>query len=162
LYNNINSSNSIKKLSIFDSFFFSEMIHLHHFCSNYHTNKTLKPMYKIQANTEKNYLLIELKGFFNEEETKNAAFLAVEEGKKLKPGFTIINNISEFKPVIQESVKYLSEAQTAIFQMGAKRAVRVVGNVLAKAQFNRVQKEANVGYEVVEVRTVEEAMKFIL
>ncbi|MBN2232369.1 MAG: hypothetical protein JW781_06055 [Deltaproteobacteria bacterium] len=81
---------------------------------------------------------------------------------KLNTGFTIVNDISEFKPSSAEAAEHIKRAQGATFQKGVKRVIRIVGSALvSKMQFSRTQKEANVTYGTVEVGTAEEAQKLL-
>ncbi len=118
-------------------------------------------MYKIEANVKKNYLIIQLVGFFSIEKIKEAAQKTKNEADKLKPGFIIINDISKFKPVTPESTVYIKQAQQYLFIKGAKKVIRVVENYIANLQFNRTKKEVKADYEVLEVASLEEAMKLI-
>ncbi len=118
-------------------------------------------MFKIEANTQQNYLIMQLEGFFNSEEIIEAAQKTKDEVDKLKPGFIIINDISKFKPVNQDSTIYIKDAQKYVFMKGAKKVIRVVESVISNLQFNRTKKAAQADYDVFEVSSMEEALKMI-
>jgi chaperonin cofactor prefoldin len=55
----------------------------------------------------------------------------------------------------------MKRVQEILYKSGVKRVFRVVGNIVSKMQFDRVQKEANADYETIEVKTIEDALKMI-
>jgi len=119
-------------------------------------------MYDIKADVIKNCLFITLKGFFQPDEAKVAADKVISEAEKLGTGFTIINDISEFKPASEEAAAHIKRAQGAVAQKGVKKVIRIVGaSVLGKFQFSRTQKEVHAGYESFEVATMEDALKLL-
>ncbi len=115
-------------------------------------------MYDIQADVGKNRLSLVLKGFMNVDETKAAAEEAVAQAKTLKSGFTVINDITEFKPSSAEGAEHIKWAQMEVQKMGVGRVIRVIGkSQLGKMQFERTQKDA--GYQADVAATMEEAEK---
>ena len=115
---------------------------------------------KIQANTAKNRLYISLNGFMNDTEVETAVNLVMAETKKLKSGFTIINDISTFKPTTQKGAEAIAKLQLFMKQSGVSKTIRVVGPGAASAmQFNRVSKTTSIG--VNEVETIEDAEKVL-
>ena len=118
-------------------------------------------MYQVKAITDKNYISIVLKGIMEADEAKNAAEEVENALTKVKDGFDIINDISEFKPVTEDAMKYIQQAQKAAEKKGAKRIIRIVGSVVGNLQFKRLQKESNIGYDIIEVRNMDDALKYI-
>ena len=119
-------------------------------------------MYEINIDTNKNVAFLKLVGFMEESEATEAADALIANLKKLKPGCTLVNDISEFKATSEESAKQIKRGQAAVFEIGVKRVIRVVGKAaISQMQFNRVQREGDADYETVEVRTMDEAMSFI-
>lgn len=120
--------------------------------------------YMIRADIAKNRLYMVLKGFFTDEEIHTAAQKTVEEIKKLKPGFAVINDISTFKPASQQGAEEIKRVQIFTHERGVKRIVRVVGkdkvaSAITAMQFSRTQQEA--GYTADIVGTIEEAEKLL-
>ena len=114
-------------------------------------------MYKIDVDETKNCLVIVLDGFMSEEEVSEAARKTREAVDRLKPGFSVINDISKFKPTGAESAKEIKAAQAFVASHGVGKVIRVVDSTLAKMQFSRTQREAAAGYEVLEARSIDEA-----
>lgn len=119
-------------------------------------------MYEVTVNTDKNYMLLILKGYMKDEEIKAAAAKVLSEADKLIPGFTIINDISEFKPTMPSGAEEIRKTQAAVFQKGIGKVIRIMGkSVIAGMQFSRMQKEAEALYEVIEVPSMDEALKLL-
>ena len=84
----------------------------------------------------------------------------IEEGKKLNPGFDVINDVSAFKPASQDTLKEIERAQAFLKKAGVRHGVRVEGKAkLTNIQFSRIGKAANYLAETVE--TMEEAEKLL-
>jgi len=114
----------------------------------------------IQADTDKNRLYITLNGFFTNDELVTAADKIIEETNKLKPGFIVINDISNFKPASQSGMSEIKRAQMYVKEKGAQRIIRVIGEAaLTSMQLSRTAKE--IGYEADAVATVAEAEKLL-
>ncbi|MBN2724664.1 MAG: hypothetical protein JXR95_11390 [Deltaproteobacteria bacterium] len=119
-------------------------------------------MYNVKVDTAKKCLFITLEGFMQEDEVKKAADLVVSSLPKLPKGFTVVNDISQFKPASREAGEYIKLAQAAIFQKGVSKVIRVTGkSFVGKLQFERTKKEVNATYETVEVATMEDALKLL-
>jgi chitinase len=98
-------------------------------------------------------------GFITAEEMKNALEKARQEMKALQPGFTMISDISTFKPASPEAAEYLKEAAIMAKEAGVGRVVRVVsGSQIAAMQLNRMTKEA---YTADVVASLEEAERLL-
>ena len=120
--------------------------------------------YSIYANVSKNRLYLILHGFFTDDEVRKANERAIAEIKKLRPGFDIINDISDFKPATPVGAEDIKRSQIFANERGAKRIFRVVGkdmvaSAIATMQFSRTSHTA--GYEADIVATVEEAEKLL-
>ena len=111
---------------------------------------------EIRADTLKNRMYLVLDGFFTDEEMKKAADEAIQEVKKLKPGFAIINDISKFKPATAQGVEEMKRAQKFVQTAGVGRIIRIVESAaLAQMQFKRTSREA--GYTAETAASVQEA-----
>jgi hypothetical protein len=116
--------------------------------------------YVIQADTAKNRLNITLNGFFSDAEVTAAVDKIIDEAKKLKPGFVVINDVSNFKPASQTAVGEMKRAQVFVKENGAARIIRVVGEAtLASMQLSRSGKEA--GYDADTVGSLAEVEKLL-
>jgi hypothetical protein len=110
----------------------------------------------IKADLWKNRLYLVLQGFFSDEEAKEVADKTIQEIRKLKPGFDIINDISNYKPMSQRGADEIKRAQIVAFQCGVGRVIRVVPTTTIGAmQFARKSKE--VGYDAELAPSIEEA-----
>ena len=117
-------------------------------------------MYNIKADIEKNRLYCTLSGFFENKDMKECSDKTIEECKKLKPGFDVITDISEFKAVGQDTVDEVKRAQAFFKEHGVRRGIRVAGKAtLTAIQFNRVGK--TVDYTTDTVETLAEAERIL-
>jgi hypothetical protein len=116
---------------------------------------------EIRADVSKNRLYLVLAGFFNDEEMKQIVDHAIEEIKKLKPGFDGINDISEFKPTTPQGAKELERALRFAHAYGLARAIRIVASsaVLGQMQFARKSRDA--GYAAEFANSVQEAEEML-
>ncbi len=120
-------------------------------------------MFNVKVDTVKNCLFITMKGFMKDDEVKQVADSVIKEAGKLKKGFTVINDISEFSPGSKKGAEDIKKAQLVLFQKGVSKIIRVCspGNVLSKWQFEKAQKDSGAGYEAVTVDNMDEAIKLI-
>ncbi|MGA2368708.1 MAG: hypothetical protein ABSF74_09110 [Dehalococcoidia bacterium] len=91
---------------------------------------------------------------------KEAADKTIVEVKKLKPGFDIINDISECKPATIKGIEEIKRAQLVIKEGGVRRVIRIVGHSVTEGQFARKSQEA--GYEADTAPSIAEAEKYWL
>ena len=118
--------------------------------------------YDIKANIPKNRLYIRIKGFMTEEEAEIIGNRALEETKKLKPGFDVINDIRELKPATPTAAKiYAARAAESGKTYGVRHVIRVVGDrMTTHLQLDRLLKET-VGIQGETAKTVEEAERML-
>ena len=117
-------------------------------------------MYTIRADVGKNRLYVKLAGFFDYNELKASTDKSIEEVKKLKPGFDVINDVSEFKPANQDILKEIERVQVHLKKVGVRHVVRVQGDSkLTNLQFSRIGKA--VDYVAEAVDTMEDAEKLL-
>jgi len=116
-------------------------------------------MLEIVTNLEKKYFIMTLKGYMDEVEIKAAVDQVIETARSFKPGFTIINDMSELKAVSQTSAEYIKKGLKFVSDQGVRRVIRVEGSPIAQMQFKRVQRESETPYEVVWVATPQEAKR---
>ena len=117
-------------------------------------------MFTIRADIAKNRLYVKLVGFFDSKEMKEATDATIEGISKLKPGYDVINDISEFKPVGQDTLKEVERGQVYFKKSGIRHGIRIEGKTkLTNLQFNRIGK--SVDYATDTVETLEEAEKLL-
>ncbi len=119
----------------------------------------MESFYESHSDVNKNRLYIRLKGFLTDDMMEKAADQVIHELKKLKPGFDVINDISEFKPTSQAGLAHIQRAQKAIQDRSVRRVIRVVNqsHVTAQLQLNRVGKEAYTSAELDQAGSMAEA-----
>jgi hypothetical protein len=117
-------------------------------------------VYTIKADVYKNRLYVTLDGFLNHDEMKKCTDQTIEETRKLHPGYDVITDISQFKPVSQDTMKEVERAQAHFKASGIRHGVRVEGKAkLAAIQFSNIGK--NVNYKPDTFATIAEAEKHL-
>lgn len=120
-------------------------------------------MFEHQINENKNAIFCVLKGSFDEEEARqyNAKF---KEGiDRLKPGITVITDLTGYTPA-EESVRIiLKEGTEYALAKGIDHSVRIVDesvtSEVSNIQFNKTAR--SLGYTVDVVRSFEEAKEIL-
>jgi len=117
-------------------------------------------MYTIRADTVRNRLYVTLVGFFSLEEIKKCGDETIEATKRLRPGYDVITDITQYKPGPPEVAEDIERVQAHFRKSGARQGVRIVGgNVLSGMQFRRTGTSAV--YNSVNVPSLEEAEKLL-
>jgi hypothetical protein len=117
-------------------------------------------MYKIRIDALKNRLYVQLEGFFSFDDMKRCVDETMQESGKLKPGYTVITDISQLKTPSQEVAAEIERVQAHFVKSGVTHGVRVVGgSVISGIQFKRTG--AHAGYQSVNVNTMDEAEKLL-
>jgi hypothetical protein len=115
---------------------------------------------EVKADVVRNRLYVTLKGFSDDDEARQNAKRVVAEIAKLRPGFSVVSDISELKARTSGGTRGLEETIEAYRRHGVGRVVRVVGKeVVGKMQFDRVSREA--GLRVDYVATLAEAERLL-
>jgi hypothetical protein len=99
-------------------------------------------------------------GLLDDDECKDVAAHVISEIRlQMKPGFTLISDISECKPLSKEGTLIVRDSAIAVAKMGMKHAIRIVGaSMVAAMQFKR---EAKSAYEANVVASLDEAEKLL-
>jgi hypothetical protein len=120
-------------------------------------------MYETHSNIELNYLLIVIRGRLDRASAEALVASFAGHVQKLRPGFSIINDLSEARPAHDDVVQVMKAGQHAMFVAGAARVIRVIadGSAASSLQFSRTQREMNVGYEARVVPTMAEALRVV-
>lgn len=108
----------------------------------------------VTADMTKNRLYITLKGAVSQADSQQLASQVIKDIKKMKPGFDVVTDISEFEPATQKAAEALGLVHKAMIDQGVNRIVRVVGMELkatvGKIQFERASRGAGIVAETVE------------
>jgi hypothetical protein len=101
-------------------------------------------MYQSRADIDQNRLYVTLKGRIASKESEQAASQVIADLKKLKSGFDVVTDISEFEPATQKEVDMLIQVHKILIESGVNRIARVVGSgikaTVGKIQFERASK----------------------
>jgi hypothetical protein len=117
-------------------------------------------MFTIRADTVKNRLYVTLVGFFTLEEMKRCGDETIEATAKLRPGYDVVTDITEFKAGPPEVAQDIERVQAHFRKSGARQGVRVVGaNVVSGMQFRRTGAQAE--YNSVNVPSLEAAEELL-
>ena len=115
----------------------------------------------IKADPARNRLYLRLAGMMMDDDAKKVADTILVEIAKLKPGFAVINDISELKPASEVATAHLKRAQDASAKAGVKRVIRVMGaKTITNMQWNRTLRETQ-GINAEIVASVEEAERLL-
>jgi hypothetical protein len=97
----------------------------------------------VEASVRQNRLYLCLRGYMRDEEAAVAADRVLDEVRKLKTGFDVITDMSEFKPASAAGAEQFVRVQKTYKDRGVGRVIRIVGgNVLGKMQAARTTSEA--------------------
>lgn len=101
-------------------------------------------IYSVSVELQKNRLYLRLSGALTDTLLKAFADAIAVEVKKLKTGYTVINDISTFTPASSAGLEEIQRAQKIIQDHGCSRVIRVINpkNMTVKLQFQRVGKQA--------------------
>ncbi|MEF8773760.1 MAG: hypothetical protein V5A23_08065 [Halobacteriales archaeon] len=117
--------------------------------------------FRVEADPEKNRLYMRLSGMLDEEEALAVTERMEAEAKKLRPGFDVVNDVSEAKPVSQEATDAIERGQRLLAEAGASAVARVVGDsVIMEMQFER-HGEGDDAYQVTTAESREQAEDFL-
>jgi hypothetical protein len=117
-------------------------------------------MYKLRIDASKNRLYVTMVGFFSVEEMKKWSNETIATAMKMKRGYDVITDISQFKPTTPEGTKEIERVQVHFKTSGVRLGVQVVGeSVLSGLQFKRMSVIS--GYDPTNVETLAEAEKLL-
>lgn len=104
---------------------------------------------EVRSDIFKNRLYVTLDGYFTDDETKEAADRVIQETKKLKPGFDVINDISRFKPASPNGAEDIRRVTQYFADHGLRRAIRIAPSSYFTAnQFARISRETGYNAEI--------------
>jgi len=112
-------------------------------------------MHKVKADFSKNRLYITL-GRLETGEAAVAAEAVIKECGRLKKGFTVVTDVSNFVPIDIYEQKQITKAQEHLVKSGMSKSVRVIGtSPIGQLQMNRLSRK--VGYSSDRFETIKEA-----
>lgn len=116
-------------------------------------------MFQVVADVGKNRLYLTLGGHFSSEERRRIAESITQEVAKLRPGFDLINDISQAHPTDEWGLKELMRVQRFLRSLGLRRVVRVTKMLLTELQVERVSKQT--GCHSIIMPSLEKAEKLL-
>jgi hypothetical protein len=117
-------------------------------------------MHTLKIDPVKNRLYITITGYLNPVQMKKWAEETMSTAKKLKRGFDVVMDITQFRPTSPEGTKEIERVQSFFKISGVRNGVQVVGeNVLAGLQFKRMSVIS--GYDPTNVNSLAEAEKLL-
>ena len=115
----------------------------------------------VRVDTSKNRIYLVLEGFHDVEEALRMKKLYEEAIESCTPGFTVLADVSAYKPGSGEVQKVHEEAIRLAEDAGVRRVARVVGEMpLGGMQINRIARTKG-HYESAHFETVEDAEEFL-
>ena len=112
--------------------------------------------FDLRIDRQKNRLYIKIWGLIEDEELRAGAGRTIKSMESLRPGFTIVNDISECRPLSQEGVEEVRRVAEMGVKHGMRAVARVVGaSTITRLQFKRVSREA--GYDAYTAASLAEA-----
>ena len=116
-------------------------------------------MFQVVADVGKNRLYLTLGGHFSLEERRRIAESITQEVAKLRPGFDLINDISQAHPTDEGGLKELMRVQRFLKSLGLRRVVRVTKVLLAELQLERASRQT--GFHSIIVPSLEKAEQLL-
>lgn len=113
----------------------------------------------VRADPGKKILYMKFSGFHRVDDARLNVAAIREEVRRLEPGFSIINDISDFEVGSPEAFELMKEGMAFLRSVGCHRVIRVVGKAVAEMQFAMASEE--IGYEADVASTVEEAERLL-
>ncbi len=115
----------------------------------------------VRVDQSKNRIYLYLEGFHDLKEALRMKELYRQAIKKCKPGFTVLADVSNYKPGDEEVQRVHEEAIHMAEEAGVSKVARVVGDTpLGGMQIKRIAK-STASYESEHFETVEEAEAFL-
>lgn len=117
--------------------------------------------HSVKVDEARQRIYLKLEGLMSDEEVTRAADEFIAALSTMKPGFVVINDISNLKVLTQASTLEVKRASEAAVKAGLSVTIRVVGgsSPTANMQFNR--NAASVGYAAGTASSVEEADRLL-
>jgi hypothetical protein len=115
-------------------------------------------MYEVIPNQAKNRIYMRLEGFLSDQEVHAFVEQQIAAIKMMKPGFDVINDISNFKPASPEGAKEIERMLKFSDEKGTRYVMLIIGpNYIARMQFDRLHRTTDSKYITEEVKSREDA-----
>lgn len=118
-------------------------------------------MVRLSVDENKNLLILICEGYIPTDEALNSMMLFEKEIRKLKPGLSVISNISNLNSSTRQARIILQTAMRKIELLSPKSIIRVIGNYNGALIFDRAEVTAKINYKVHRVNNQKEAMSLI-
>ncbi len=114
-------------------------------------------MYSNRADVSKNRLYVTFKGRLEVQEVAAGGANVIQEARKLRKGFGIISDITEFIPTTEEGRLSMQNTMKTLNDMGVGHVVRIVKNLesVSGSQWQRTSSAA--GYKADQVTNLAQA-----
>lgn len=109
----------------------------------------------IQADPTKNLMLLKLEGLLSDDFTRNASVEALFETKKLKAGYTVIEDRNRMEVESDKCKEWVNKILDTVYGMGVGRVIRIVGGESTNSQIPSGK------FEVSEVHSMGEAIRML-
>jgi|GEM_PF-2221375 len=119
--------------------------------------------YKIEVDSSENRSYSVYRGFWpNKEEFKKTYLADIQKLlSKLRPGFTTIVDVREFKIPVQEVMETIGKAQELIKNAGVKKSARISDQPIQTLATERVGREADMKEMTRTFNTMPEALAWL-
>jgi nucleotide-binding universal stress UspA family protein len=121
----------------------------------------MKTNSNVRIDASKNRIYLVLEGFHDVEEALRMKKLYKSAIDSCKPGFTVLADVSAYKPGSDQVQAVHAEAVKLAEEAGVRKVARVVGEMpLGGMQINRIAKKEG-HYQSAHFETLEEAEEFL-
>ncbi len=120
-------------------------------------------MYKIEYKNDKNILFISVEGYMDSDEISRFVKEFREQIDQLAEGFILVNDMSRFTPPSDDVFLIIREFMELMKGKKPGKVIRVLDpdNTGAMVQIFQSEELAGIDYDVITVRSLEEAQKHI-
>jgi hypothetical protein len=116
--------------------------------------------HELTKDLAKNRLYLRLEGLAEDDEVKRTADAVIAAMQEMRRGFTVVTDITDFRPVTQAGVEQLRRISEEGLRLGMQATARVVGkSLMVSQQFSRVDRDA--GYVTYTASSREEADRLL-
>jgi sulfur relay (sulfurtransferase) DsrC/TusE family protein len=114
--------------------------------------------YSIRVDTDQNRIWVEVRGFATTEEMRQYRIDVEKALTKVSPGFTVLNDSSEFKAGKNEVSQEIEKLMAAVAAKGPSKVARIA-KPTAGMQLSRISQKA--GYSAATFSSIEDAVAFL-
>ncbi len=120
-------------------------------------------MYKIEYKNDKNIFFVSVEGYMDSDEISRFTEEFRDQSDQLEEGFILVNDMSRFTPPSDDVFLIIREFMELMKRKKPGKVIRILDpdNTGAMVQIFQSEELAGIDYEVITVRSPEEAMKHI-